>query len=733
MAAGKFGLLAGTALALLACAQANAQTATELPMRAPHSARPALPYDVKHFSPPPAPPPPVDDGLGTRGFYLEADTLVRDDSHNTWTARGKVEARYQGRTLRGDEVIYDVSTGVVTANGHAQIISADGTAQFADHVVLDDQMRAGFARGFSASMQHNVRFAADVAIRRSETVYELNRAIFTPCDVCNANGSPKTPSWSIQASKIVQDHERHLVYYSNAVILVKGIPVFYAPIFWHPDPDSPRQSGLLLPRVANTERRGFSYEQPWLQILSPSAQLIVSPQFNTLQNPLLNGIWKQQFYSGLLQARFGYTYSRDFDGSGKQFGQDTSRSYMVADGSFAVTPDWTWGVLAQRTSDRLLFEKYDVTNIYDAAGLFAPDSQKLTSQLYTTRQDRNSYISISAISFQGLQVTDNNRALPLVAPLIEARFTPAQDILGGRLRIVGDGVLLSRDESQINPLAPGTDTRRASLEFNWLRTVTLDNGMRLEPFADVRGDLYNVANLNAMATPARTTTRDSDTLGVNFSWPFVRKGVGETVILEPIGYDVYDGGARLNLGGRATVDWGDGLDARALLGRAFRAQNTDIYPPNTGLNRTSSDWVVAADATPLAGTSFFGRALIDDQLRSDRLEVGVDFAYTRARGYLRYLSDNTQLNGPLHDFDGAGEFFLTRHWGVSLVGIRDMELNVWRLRDIGLVYKDECIRVELVYQHEDVIQGRLGASDTVFLRLNLATLGDQGYHNADFP
>ena len=54
------------------------------------------------------------------------------------------------------------------------------------------------------------------------------------------------------------------------------------------------------------------------------------------------------------------------------------------------------------------------------------------------------------------------------------------------------------------------------------------------------------------------------------------------------------------------------------------------------------------------------------------------------------------------------------------------------LRDFGVVYKDECIRVEVVYQHQDTIVGVLGKSDAVFLRLTLATLGDQGYKNADF-
>jgi LPS-assembly protein len=768
-AAGKFGLLAGTALTLLAANAAVAQTAFELPTRAPGVPRPMLPSDVKRLKTTPPPKQPVDDGLGQSGFYLEADTLVRDDPHNTWTARGKVEARYQGRTLRGEEVIYNVTTGTVVANGHAQILNPDGTAEFADHLVMDDQMRAGFARGFSVSMDHNIHFAADVAIRRSETVNELNRAIYTPCDVCTESGSPKTPTWSIQASRIIEDHARHLVYYKNAVILIKGIPVFYAPVFWHPDPESKRASGLLVPRAESSKKRGISYEQPYLQILSPSAELTIDPQINSKQNPLINVEWRERFYSGELDARFGYTYSRDFDGNGNQFGNLTSRSYVLANGKFALTPNWDWGFSAQRSSDKLLFDKYDIANVYQGEVQILPDSQRLVSQIYTNRQDAQSYVSVSAVSFEGLRIADNNRTFPLVAPLIEARYDPNIDFLGGRFRIVGDAVLLTRNQSATNLTAPSADTRQASINADWRRTFTLSNGMRLEPFAQVLGAVYDVANLSPSDTAQRTTTHSNETLGLDFSWPFIRQSGATSIILEPIaqlaisptahadpkipnedsqvftfdetnlfstdrfsGFDVYDGGQRLNLGGRITADWGDGLTARALVGRAFRAQATNIYPAGTGLNGRSSDWVVAADATPLPGISVFGRALLNDSAQPDRLEGGVDFAYSRAHGYLRYVQDDTQPTGRERDLDAAGEFYVTKHWGVSLVGIRDLQLDAWRLRDIGLVYKDECIKVEVVYQHEDVIVGRLGRSDAVFLRLDLATLTGQGYKNDDF-
>ena len=74
----------------------------------------------------PAVPAPRSDGLGDEGYYLEADLLIRDDQAQKMTARGSVEARYQGRTLRADEVVYDTKTGTVVNSSASDLSYATG-------------------------------------------------------------------------------------------------------------------------------------------------------------------------------------------------------------------------------------------------------------------------------------------------------------------------------------------------------------------------------------------------------------------------------------------------------------------------------------------------------------------------------------------------------------------------------------------------------------------------------
>jgi LPS-assembly protein len=781
--AGVRGGLGGVVLALAFAATARAQTDTDLPARWPNSPAPLPASMVPKPKPPPPAPPPQPDGLGQNGFYLESDTLVRDDRNNIWTAEGQVEARYQGRVVRADELVYNIATGVVTADGHAMIINADGTTVGGDHVVLDDKMRAGFVRGFSSHEERNITFAADLAVRRSATVNELNRAIFTPCDICAPNGSAIEPTWSIAASDIIQDHKRRLVFYRNAVLRVKGVPVLYTPVFWHPDPSAPRASGLLIPTLAYSRKLGLTYEQPYLQVISPSEELVIDPQIDTKVNPFLNLEWTKRFYSGLVDIRTGFTYDQNFNGDGDRFGKSTFRSYVLANGAFDLTKAWSWGFVAERTSDPLLFDKYNTPNVYAERGPYSTDTERLISDLYVTRQDSNSYLSISTISFQGLRqiaagVTEDNHGYPLVAPLIEGRYDVPFDILGGRLRIVGSSVILSRDQTLSNADGPTDNSRRASADVDWLRTFTLTNGMQLAPFVDLTGDIYNISRLSQTDPGDHTVSRGQATAGLNISWPFIRREGDTTIILEPIaqlaispnvkadpnipnedsvvftydetnlfsadkfpGYDLFDGGERLNVGGKASFDWGGGHGLTVLLGRTLRAQTTNIFPGATGLNDTGSDWVVSADTTPIDGLSVFSRALIGDQYGIDRLEVGLDFAYQRFRGYVRYDIDNTipvqtintiQYGGKIDDLEYGGEVFVTKHWGFSLAGVDDLVTDDWRRADFGVIYKDDCIRAEVVYQRQNTIEGQLRGSDGVFLRLTLATLADEGYKNGDY-
>ncbi|WP_336605085.1 LPS-assembly protein LptD [Phenylobacterium aquaticum] len=569
----KRGLLAGVALLVLSwTGAAQAQTSA---VQAGH------PNPAKTGMGPIRPNRPVvaaaSDGLKDGELYLEADLVTRNDKTKITTAEGSVEVRYEGRTLRANQLVYDEARGVMTAKGEVQILNPDGSVEFADQIVLDDAMKAGAAEGFSARMPGNIKMAGASAIRRNGEVNELNRAIYTPCDICAKDGSPKTPTWSIRADKVVQDHAHQLVYYRNAVIQIMGAPVLFLPVFWHPDPQAVRKSGFLEPRFGQSNRRGLSYEQPYLQVLSDSSDVTVSPQINTKVNPFINAHYRQRFYSGALDARVGYTHDTDFDGKGHAFGDDTSRSYVLASGSFALNDKWRWGFTAERASDDRIFDKYEVGDVYVARGPYVADDRRLISQLYATRQSEKSWFSAGAFSIQGLRTSDNDRTFPVVGPLIEARWEPNVDLLNGRLRLLGSAVALTRDQSPSNAALPGLDSRRITAEADWRSNYTLSSGIRISPFADVRADGFSIGDMSGMSSSSKTQGRGLAVAGADFTWPFARRFKTSTVVLEPVAQIAVSPKATQIVVSRSSTGVATYLDEDTL---AFEFDETNLFRAN---------------------------------------------------------------------------------------------------------------------------------------------------------
>jgi LPS-assembly protein len=769
-----------------------------------------------------------DDGLGPRDLLLQADELAYDKPANTVTAIGHVQARYQGKTLRADRLEYNSVTGAAHAIGHAVIIDPDGTAQYGEDVTLDDQFRAAVAIGFAAHETGNVTMAAGSAVRRTETVNQLNNAIYTTCNVCAEDGSPKSPSWRIEASRIIEDRQHAVIYYRNAVVKVLGIPVFYSPVFWHPDYTVARRSGLLAPVMEISKRRGFSYEQGYLMTLGPSTDLVVSPQFSTRVNPLLNLRYTERFYSGMIDIRAGTTYEKNFSNDAF-FDKDSERSYILGRGEFAVAPNWVWGFGAERVSDPTFFQRYAVHDVYtEDRGPFPADTDRLISQLYTVREDKDSYISVSTMDFQSLRVTgggaafnqsnyESSRTFPVVGPLVEIRYDPTEDVLGGELSVRGSAVALSRNQrvlsifdptgnvpagvQDLNNTAdyanlPGyikslpnadklsalefTDSRRATGEIDWRTSLVTPIGIKVEPFVYGRADAYSITDeqIYNQSTGAFSPGKDNiervyGTVGATVSWPFIKPMGGSSIILEPMaqvavspveplnhylpnedsasfeydetnlfspnrfaGFDLVEGGQRLNVGGRATIDWGASQNATFVVGRTFRAQDDPQFNSLSGLAGTASDWIVSATANPLPGFSFFTRSRLDaDDFSLHREEAGAGYFGGDLYGAVRYdynqgglfqLPGGQTTVGHTEDVSLSGQAFFTKHWGVSANVTRDLVQNVFPISQVGLIYRDECIRVDILYTHDETFSTVIGTSDSISFRITLATLGDNG-------
>lgn len=763
--------------------------------------------------------PPPSDGLPADAVYIEADQASRQG--DVITAAGeqdRVYARFQSHSLRGRSVTYDLGQGIGTADGEVELTDAEGNTVFASHLEMDSDLKAGVAVDFATRLANGAALMASSAVRRSENVNELNYALFTPCPICDAEGNPKEPSISIQAEKVVQDEELRAILYRNAVFRVGGVPVFWTPFFAHPDPTVERASGFLVPIINYDQGRGVSVETPYLHVVSPSEDWLISPQFNTRVAPFLNLQWRRRFENATVVARGGYTYARNFgdfdlNGDGRaesnvDFGDLTSRSYLLSWGKWDPAGPWRFGFTAERTSDKTLFDRYDVIDPYQDNGLYYGDQRRLISQLYAERQTERSYLSVAAFSIQSLRVAqfndvtpalnvfENDGSLPLVAPIIDGRIEPRQAILGGRLRLRTSAVSLYRDDYVGSPVLrpqlirprpaaglPGVDSRRVTGQFDWRRVFIAPAGIRYEPFLDGRVDVYSVADLPpVLGLRDETITRQRATIGLDVSYPLIRRlEDGADLIVEPMGqvslsntpdldfripvedaetleldetslfrtdrfpgYDLVEGGLRITAGVRTTLRWDQGRSASVFVGRSMRDNSQDgflvpipdaptkLYDP-TGIASETSDWVVQGEFKPSDRIRGWGHATVDGSGDIRRAEAAVDGRWGRRNlATLSYIVDHSNpLSGPLnrnYEFvQVAGQQFVYGNWGIAVAGIADLERDLITRSEVGVVFDDDCFRVEIGYRRDNTRVRPTGPSDGVYIRLNLATFGGSGY------
>ena len=121
----------------------------------------------------------------------------------------------------------------------------------------------------------------------------------------------------------------------------------------------------------------------------------------------------------------------------------------------------------------------------------------------------------------------------------------------------------------------------------------------------------------------------------------------------------------------------------------------------------------------------FARARLDSKnLDVHRLEAGLNASNKYGNGFIRYLTDDFDINGVKREnLDIGGEVYLSKNYGVSVYGNRDLNRGAWVIRDYGVFYRDDCLRLDVIYRREDTIFGRLLPSQSVSVRLTLATLG----------
>ena len=677
----------------------------------------------------------------TQTASLTADQLSFDPEAQILEATGTVEVLQDGVRLRASSISYDGARDRLAVRGPLYLIDGQDVVIIADFAELSGDLRDGILAQARVVFSQQLQLAAN-EVRRTEGRYtQFYKSVASSCHVCAEN---PTPVWEIRAHKITHDAQERQLYFENAHFRVLDVPVFYWPFLRLPDPTVKRASGWLLPEFRSNEDIGFGLRTPYFFTLGDHADLTLTPWIASQGSRTLEARYRQKFRYGEIEINGAVTDDNLTDRS-------SPRSYLFADGTFALRHDFQLTFDVELTSDQGYLLQYDYS-----------EKDRLDSAILIDRTRRDEYIGVELIHYKSLRDGDDNRILPTLVgdAIYERRFTP--DMIGGiaSLQFEGSG-LFRRSETSTDGI--GRDVARLSVVGDWRRDWLMGNGMIVAAATSLRADLYETFQDDR--PQFGSTVELTRYASVEWRWPMLRQSPGARHLLEPVvqfvwaqdsprnvdnedsllvefdegnlfsysrfpGVDAQERGSRANIGVTYTREDDRGWTLGLTVGRVIRDEDLGQFSLSSGLQGQSSEWLVATQLKIGDRLDVINRSIFED-----------DFSFSRNEMRLNWTEENYRLSSTYawleaDDFEGRprdtsefavdGAYRVSRNWTLSSNLRYDFVEDRTTEAGIGASYQNECAKVDLSLSRRFTSSTSVEPTTDFSLKVQLAGFGARG-------
>ena len=711
-------------------------------------------------------------------LYLQGDELIYDTGGNKVIARGNVEIFYNNYILTADQVVYDQSANTLTAVGNVVLKEPNGNIVRADRYTLTDDFRDGFVSQLSIVAADDTRIAAEKATRRGGNTTVFTNGRFTPCKT--TDGMP--PLWCLSAATVVHDQAAATISYQDAQFELFGVPILYTPYFEHADPSVKRKSGFLMPQPSTSDTLGYSTTIPYYFALAPNYDFTFYPMYTSRQGILWQGDWRHRTENGqyYIKAQGIDQDAADLPSAITNRDQyDGWRGSIESKGLFSLSSWWKFGWDVTLETDDTFRRFYKLDNMLL--------TDRVSKVFLAGISDRN-YLGLELYHFGGLMFTDTAESESMAHPILDYNYVFADPILGGELTWNTNALSFTNDLNGISPDINGSEQmNRIVTEVAWRRRFTDPIGITYTPFAQLRGDLYQINDYVDPQSPGETTTstelaRGLALGGVTIAYPWVANSSGGSHVIEPIGqiiarqntidqaslpnedaqslvfddtnlfevtkfsgYDRIETGTRANVGLQYTFQSNTGGYARVLAGESYHLAGVNPYSdpgfdqygnptftPFSGLQNNRSDYVLGAYVAPWSFVQLISQTRFDqntlDIRRQDsgaQLMLG-PFAMNAVYAYLNTDPTNGILSAQ-EDVFSSLSIQLTDRWSVAGAMRYDIDDDQLASDMFQVRYADECFVLTASYTDNYYSNPDIIDGQTLMLRFELKHLGEFGY------
>ncbi|MBW4708090.1 LPS assembly protein LptD [Roseobacter sp. YSTF-M11] len=673
-------------------------------------------------------------GLAQEDIPAEPAVLIANEifitADRVLVARGNVEA-FQGTTrLSASEIRYDRRKGSLEVSGPITMQDGESITVLASAAELDATLKTGLLTGARMILDEQLQLAAVQIQRTSERYSQLYKTAVTSCQICD-DGRP--PLWQIRAKRIVHDKEQRQLYFEGAQFLIRNTPILYIPQLRLPDPTVDRATGFLIPSLRTTSRLGTGIKVPYFIRLADDRDLTLTPYLST-RTRTLEFRYRQAYAKGRIQI--DGAISRD------DVRPSETRGYIFGNGAFDLRNDFKLRFDVEVTTDDAYLVDYGYSG-----------KDRLDSAISISRARRDEYIGAGLTAFKSLRDGEINANLPTIVgdAIYQVRYFPKA--VGGELRLGANAHSHYRysDDDII-----GRDVSRFSTEADWLRSWTLPGGLRADVTLGATADVFNITQ---DSTVPQTQTQLTPHGAVALRFPMTRGGAGDvTQFLEPIVQIGWVGGDRLNIpneestrvefdGGNLVslsrfpepdrrergrtaaigVNWSRfdpaGSETSLTFGQVLREDADEAFTLTSGLQGTTSNYLVAGQYKSTGGWAITARTLFDDSFNFAKAEIRGAYGKRRTRlegSYIWLTKDlEEERSENLAEIALDGSYRVDRHWTANADWRYDLTLDRAATAGVGVTYNNECVSVAFSVDRRYTTSASLAPSTTLGLSIGL--------------
>ena len=365
-------------------------------------------------------------------------------------------------------------------------------------------------KNINPNSENEPRFASN-NIYLSKNKSKMFKGVFTPC---KSRGKGKCPPWSLQAKEISHDKAKKTIYYDSAILKLYDVPIFYLPLFFHPDPTVKRQSGFLNPFFSSSSVIGSGVGTPYYWMISDDKDLTFTPKIYENENPLFLNEYRQAFKNGFLTLDMSHMTGHKNTSSRKTNG---SRSHIFANLDLDLDNDSNFSVEVERVTNSEYFRTQDInTSLVDSS------ETNLTNKINYKYNKNNTSLNISSTVYEDLRKTADRYEFILPNVLFGKTFFTEKT---GTFNLTSEALYKNYDADKYNTMLTN--------EVIWnSNSKTTKNGF----VNTVEGRLKNTNYKARKTTDHKTDGEVSElrsVLSYKSSLPLKKDGIGFTKIFSP--------------------------------------------------------------------------------------------------------------------------------------------------------------------------------------------------------